>query len=436
MIAKEILTERYYHADSRSRGNEIVRQFIIDKQLIVTGGLVIDYAIKLTGDKGIYEDYEVPDYDFFSTDNARDASDLFKILMKAGFSNISLLPGIHPSTVKVFVFKDCIADITYASKSLFKEMEKTAFTYNGMRIRNPYFQFADMHRALTYPYENEPRETINNRWEKDLLRFVKLYSAWKDNSKDAIKDLNSTGITDINLTGVIAGKTAISFYLNNNSHVRILDYVYLMTDSDYKEFITDNGKYINEMRQYKSYQELLPERTEMLYKGKSLTILHCRNKTSVYFPKLQSEKQNEMLKNAKLRIASVTTIPLEPTIVSAIRSTDRILASLNFCIIYSFSMFQVTGDKWYDSAYNRLLELAYNAYNSLQTDLFPSIITYGVELPSPIIVYTTDHPEAKVPQVHIKSEDDEDVIAEQLAKLPYDFKYDPSIYQLDGKTKN
>jgi hypothetical protein len=426
MLAKKILIERYYHADSRSRGNEIVRQFIIDRQLIVTGGLVIDFALKRNGHKGIYESYEVPDYDFFSPDNATDASDLFKILMKAGFENISLLPGIHPSTVKIFVFKDCIADITYMDKRLFKEMGKSAFIYDEMKVRNPYYQFADMHRALSFPYENEPRETINNRWKKDFERFVLLYPNRSSTISDDNMDTTAgTLVTSQSLEYPIAGRSAINFYLNKSETP---DAVYLMTPSDYKSFLSSNGKHIRDMEMYKSYQELMPERTEMLFRDKPLTILHCRNKTSIYYPDEQKVKQKEFIRKAKSYLNIASTRQKE--------TYAKCVVSLNFCITYAFSMFQITDDKWYDEAYRELLALAYVAYRDCVTDLFPSIITYGDEMPNPIIEYTTEHPEARVPQVHIKSEDNEDVVATQVAKLPYDFSYDPSVYLLDGKIKD
>lgn len=462
-LSRKILTERYYHAESRAKGNEIVRQFIIDRQLIVTGGLVIDCALKRAGKKGIYEDFEVPDYDFFSRDNAKDASDLFKILMKAGFENLSLLPGIHPSTVKVFIFKDCIADITYASKSLFKEMEKSVFIYDDMRMRGLNFQYADIHRALSYPYENEPRETINNRWKKDFERFIMLKDINSEelfSPKSEIVERLKGYIDNPRIPAFqpefadypIAGLKAINYYYPVFSHSEKItisshpekittssysekittssqngekpvfsqeekkqDNVYLMTKSDYEKFLTNNGKFIKELKSFKPYREILPARSEFLFKGIPTTILHCDHKTSI------------------------------------INIGKHKIVSLNFCIMYAFGMYLMSrsmkdSEKLppYFVYYVQLLDIAFIAYSSLseKTDgpssrekleyYFPSPLTYGEEIENPILSYMAEHPEAKIPQVHIKTEDDEDVIAEQLGKLPYGFKYDPNVYELDG----
>ena len=43
----------------------IVKQFIISNDLILVGGMAIDFALKLKGDQ-IYTDDQLPDYDFDS----------------------------------------------------------------------------------------------------------------------------------------------------------------------------------------------------------------------------------------------------------------------------------------------------------------------------------------------------------------------------------
>jgi hypothetical protein len=389
VTAKEILIKRYYHENSRQRGNEIVRQFIIDRQLVLTGGLIIDFALKLKGERGIYEDYDVSDYDFFSMDNAKDASDLFNIL-RGEFENISLLPGIHPTTVKIFIYKDCIADITYATEKSFKEMEKTSFMYNGMKCRSVYLQYPDIHRALTYPYENEPKETINNRWMKDFNRFLMLYKHYPLK----VKEITIAPTKSADVPGIISGITAIKYYMGDD---KIYDCVRLMSKADYKSFLLENGKHIKDIKNYKSYAELLPERSEMKFKDMPITILVSRNKTSVVGN----------------------------------------YVSLNFSINYAFSMFRITNDEWYNYAYSKLLEIAYHCYKANKPDkCMPSIIVYGEELENQVVEYFNENPDKRVPQVHIKTGDDESVIEEQIAKLPYDYEYIDAVYNLDGTIKN
>lgn len=393
----KILYDLYYHKDSRKLATEIVREFIISKRLIITGGLVVDFALRLKGQK-IYEDYVVPDYDFFSTQNVRDACELFNLLRKSGLTNISLVTGIHPTTVKVFVYKDCVADITFAYESLFKDMKKSALTYDGMLFRNPEIQYVDMHRALTYPYENEPRETINNRWIKDFERFCLLYAL--TNPEPISMDFTQPNMDHIAQDNnyVHAGLYAIKFYLERYKIAKVdaVDHVYLMNDSDRNAFLIKNGGKIRNQQQFKAFGELLPARTEMTVSGVKYTILHCLNKTAVYD-------------------AGKTTI-----------------VSVNFCIIYCFSMYRITGDEKYNTYYHMLLGLVYNAYKVGNTDLYPSIITYGDELENPVVKFMSEHPELRMTQVHISADNSPEENEEEIAKLPWDFKYDESVFVLDG----
>lgn len=440
-VVDKILVDHYYHKNSRKRANEIVHKFIIDKQLVVTGGLVIDYALRLKGDK-IYEDFAVPDYDFFSTHNARDACELFELLRSSGFTDISLLPGIHPSTIKIFVYKDCVADITFAYKELFAEMKSTALKYNGILFRNPNIQYADMHRSLSYPYENEPKETINNRWVKDFERFCKLYRFYKI-TESAVNTQNMTDkTTDIDFDYVVAGQYAINFYLNKyeiaKSHADDA-ITYLMDDKDRRQFMTKYGKDIKDLKLYKAYNELLPERSEMYIKGLKHIVLHCNNKTGIYNIGNQETVIKDTLKNARLRLAKPAYSGGNDNKLSALTSPGYASTSpgyrivgINFCVIYCYSMFRITGNNAYWHQYGTLLGLIYKAYSEGIVDLYPAITVYGEELDKPIIVYTSEHPEAKVSQVHISADNEDADNEDQIAKLPWDFKYEKSVYILDG----
>lgn len=420
-LAKRILVNRYYHAESRSKATDIVREFVIEKRLVITGGLVVDFALRLKGGH-IYEDYEVPDYDFFSSSNVKDACDLFNRLIVAGFDNISLMAGIHPSTIKVFVFKDCVADITYASEKWFSEMKKSALTYNGMLFRNPLIQYVDMHRAFSFPYENEPRETINFRWKKDFQRFAMLYHHYPCALTDKPNDRRCTD--KLFPEYVICGKFAIAHWLESRIDL-IGDHVYLMDESDYTSFVSKNSNRMRNIKKYKPYHELLPERTEFNMGNESIVVLHCRNKTGVYYIDDQDLIQRSTIEMAKSRLAKKTDT------ITTVNGGVRI-CGINFCIIYCFSMYHITGDEIYNYYYSRLLQLVYDSYVSADTKYYPSIVTYGKELEKLIILHVAENPEYKISPVHISSDDDADVRETQLAKLPLTFVPPKDVYDLDG----
>jgi hypothetical protein len=156
---------------------EIVRKYIQDRECILYGGIAIDYALRLRGDS-IYEDDELPDYDFFVPDNVAAARELISIL-SARIANVRIYGSraIYPRTIKIAVgVNNWVADITYLPRALFSRIP--TLTFDGLKFVHPHFQFSDLHSSLAYPYEGAPREAVFARWEKDIARFNKLYIAY------------------------------------------------------------------------------------------------------------------------------------------------------------------------------------------------------------------------------------------------------------------
>jgi hypothetical protein len=150
------------------RALELVRKFIVERGLILFGGLAIDYALRLKG-ASIYPDAERPDFDFLSPRSVDDAYDLADLLQAAGFAEVGAIRGIHVQTMRVrtsFVF---VADIGYAPRDVFDRIPTLDF--RGMRIVHPDFQRMDMHLAFCFPFNGPPREDVFHRWKKDLARF-------------------------------------------------------------------------------------------------------------------------------------------------------------------------------------------------------------------------------------------------------------------------
>jgi len=153
------------------RAIEIVKEFIIKNKLIVYGGSAIDYALRLKGDK-IYPDdvLTVPDLDFFSPKNYIHAYELADILYAAGFENVRAILASYVRTMRVDVIDNhWIADITFCPEEIFNKLP--TLNYNGILIIHPDYQRVDMHNALSFPFDNPPREVIFNRWSKDIKRF-------------------------------------------------------------------------------------------------------------------------------------------------------------------------------------------------------------------------------------------------------------------------
>jgi len=184
------------HTDSYTdieKALEIVKEFILKKNLIIYGGMAIDLALKAKKHKGIYKDDVVPDYDFMSPNHYMDACELADILHSKGFKDVQAVNAVHVSTYKVRTNFVWVADITYYPLSVYKTVP--TLTVNGFRIVHPDFQRMDVHRAMSTPYEKPPMEVFLNRTRKDQKRFRMLAELYP--LEDHIKEKSTNQISKI-----------------------------------------------------------------------------------------------------------------------------------------------------------------------------------------------------------------------------------------------
>jgi hypothetical protein len=150
------------------RALEIVRKFIVERGLILFGGLAIDYALRLKG-SSLYPDDERPDFDVLSPRSVDDAYDLADILRAAGFEGVGAVRGVHVQTMRVSTNLVWVADIGYAPRDVFDRIP--TLELRGVRLVHPTYQRMDMHLAFCFPFSGPPREDVFHRWAKDLDRF-------------------------------------------------------------------------------------------------------------------------------------------------------------------------------------------------------------------------------------------------------------------------
>lgn len=164
-----------------------VRKYITDKGLILTGGMVIDLALKMAGFDGIYGKDNVPDYDCITPNFYSHACELGEIICKKTKNQdnkdaVSVIPAMHVTTLRCRIHFTPVADLTYVPKELFDEIPflvvPQGFPEEGMKIISPHYQILDIFHALSYPMENFPRSVIFNRLKKDVSRFERLIEAY------------------------------------------------------------------------------------------------------------------------------------------------------------------------------------------------------------------------------------------------------------------
>jgi len=151
---------------------DLVKKFVIREQRMLVGGMAIDFALRLKGDK-LYDDDTLPDYDFYSPQHFVDAYEIGQWLVRTGYENVSVINANHPTTMRVRVNFQVVADVTFVPKEILENIP--CLNYQGMRIVHPHYQFIDQHHSLSQPFENPPLETIMHRWKKDIKRHDLLY---------------------------------------------------------------------------------------------------------------------------------------------------------------------------------------------------------------------------------------------------------------------
>lgn len=223
----------------------IVRKFIIDRSLIIYGGMAIDFALKKFGDK-IYDDNVIPDYDFLSPNYVSDTYDLTDILYKTeGITKteLSCKPAMHLGTMTVKLHNIPIADISNISPPVFKLLcDKWILkTPDGVNFVHPTYQYVDLHSALAYPFQNSPLESIFHRLEKDIERMNKLHDYYEIETSAKLPNLGKK-IDDLASGGSIVpcGITAFSIYANmfgdNKDAVLYGDRIEYITDEYSNEY--------------------------------------------------------------------------------------------------------------------------------------------------------------------------------------------------------
>ena len=228
--AEQVLTRYRVNVDKKSKISDLlntIRKYISKHGMIMTGGTAIDQALKLAGEKGIYDHNleSETDYDIF-TDTVDHAYNMALKLVKLGYENINVIPALHVSTMKIRIGFTDLVDITYIPKKLYDAIPY--FMYKGIKIEDPGYKMIFQHRAFCYPFNGGIELIqISHRWKKDIERNNLLWDLVKPkylspfNKKSYVKNMvsiNYSGLTStlktMGLSKIaMSGELALSFWL-------------------------------------------------------------------------------------------------------------------------------------------------------------------------------------------------------------------------------
>lgn len=168
-----ILYNHNYIKNNIDKALNIVKEYIINNKLLIVGGTAIDYALKKNNDT-LYNDlYQIPDFDIMSPNNIKHANNIGEILCQNKFDNVSIVPAIHHTTIRVQLLGFTVFDSTYIPEYLYNKLPY--IIYNEFKIIHPNFQKINQYLSLSFLFKiTGPSYNILNRFKKDINRFELL----------------------------------------------------------------------------------------------------------------------------------------------------------------------------------------------------------------------------------------------------------------------
>jgi hypothetical protein len=375
---------------------EIIKQFIIDRGLIIYGGTGLDYALRLKGDR-IYPDemLAVPDLDFFSSNNVKDSYELADILYKNGFKDARAIYAMHIETQRVDIAENnFLADISYKPKDVFDSIP--TINYQQMKIVHPDFQRVDLHSSLAFPYDNSPTEVIFQRWNKDLKRFNLINKYYPIIPSKDVMSLRSLKVK--HPKHVLSGFAAYSLIYFDYARdmvelgaeipkdiivpkcvISSEDFIFDTLDQKYEVVhfdpekamgkIADNKKY----KHYETYGNIVPERYEVELSSEDPP--HDKYNFIIYSTEHRLLSCNTIaIGDTSVRVCNVQYL-LRNFMANALISQNKVKNT--YLAIYTSLLSMINSFENALEAKNSLSN--FNIDNFLDSPLFLSIDTYGTE---------------------------------------------------------
>lgn len=168
LVSEAVMRQKIHNVDRNDieKALNIVADFIKDKKRIIYGGTAINML--LPQEDRFYDEYEIPDYDFFTPRAIQDSVQLSTALRRH-YSHVEIRPSMHVGTFKIFVDFNPVADLTQMKPSVYKAMSKTTVESDeGFPILSPLLLKLGIFIELSRPHGDV------TRWEKVNKRFQLL----------------------------------------------------------------------------------------------------------------------------------------------------------------------------------------------------------------------------------------------------------------------
>lgn len=239
---KEIIQEEEIK-DTRSKLEkfeklfDIMKDFFKKRKIIIYGGTAMN--MHLPKEHKIYTDNDFPDFDCFSCCPKKDAEDLTNLFAKNNYKYIEIKYAMHDGTYKIYVDFEPICDITKLSKKNHAILFKQASLIDG------YYVTSVRHlKSASYLELAIPKSSLF-RWQKVIQRIKLMENEFRNNkSSFSMKSLQFISFNDkvnkcvkemtsyaIENNLVLAGNTAIQYYLSSDNSVETEPTTFMLTNS-------------------------------------------------------------------------------------------------------------------------------------------------------------------------------------------------------------
>ena len=241
----------------------IVKEYIIDNDLMVVGGMAIDLALRVKNDNLYDEKYQIPDYDIIDPNNVLHANNIGTILCNNKLMNIAIIPALHKTTVRVQMSGYTLFDATFTPEYIYNKIPY--MHYKNIKFIHPIYQKIDQFMSLSFLFDltgiqyNIQHRLVKDKKRKELLNTyynlicdIDISTCLKKNTLEScsknidyicvqplIKDLKKS---NINLNLSMLNNTYINKLKIQNQDKNIFDKTNISKDILY-EFIQNNNIY-------------------------------------------------------------------------------------------------------------------------------------------------------------------------------------------------
>lgn len=256
------------HSPSIKKILKVVKEFIQKKRVLCYGGTAINNL--LPPEERFYDpNYDIPDYDFYSTEPQIHALQLADEFHALGFTAIEVKPGSHLLTFKVFVNYTGVADITYLEPLIFDKLWNENVHRENIHYVSPNFLRMSMYLELS-----RPRGDVS-RWSKVYKRLLLLnkyypikcreeqggFSTFTDEERSKIEHLLETKRC------VLLGVHAVDFHSKKKTNVWQVPIDVLVDPTDYEKYSEDFANVFGDkvkLVEQPPYAELLPKHMDII----------------------------------------------------------------------------------------------------------------------------------------------------------------------------